>query len=485
MRKALVVALLIVIVVGGLFLAMKKQAPRTPAPTTKETWLEKGIPVETATVTRGDMEQTIEITGDINALEKVTLSAKIAGRVAQVSAREGDPVARGQVVVRLDQQDLLSNLQTAQGGLEMALARLSQAKTSQRVTKIQTDAAIEQAQAMLDSANAGLAVAKNPSRSQDRIIAENSVAEAKANLDRAESDYKRNKSLVTQGAISQSTFDVYEMSYKVAQTQYKSATERLSLIKEGGRVELVRQSEASVASAREGLRTAKANASQNLLRKEDVRQAQAALAQAKAGVAIAQQQLSYSLIRSPMAGILAQRTTEPGQVVAPGQTLGDVVDLRSLYLKGDVSETEIVNVSAGQSVRVKVDAIPRRTFSGIVEKVYPAAPAATRNFPLRVRISASGRDIRPGMFARGQIVVGVSKDVMLVPKDAIEERQGTKMVFYVSKNSAKRAVVTVLRENSLYAQVAEPSGIKVGDVVVTEGRQNLQDGSRIAVGKGK
>lgn len=485
MRKVFIIGIIVVLALGGLMAAMVRNAPQKPAPTTTEIWASRGVPVETAPVARGDIEQVIEVTGDISALDKATLSAKISGRVAQVNAREGDRVSRGQVIVVLDQQDLLTNLQNAQAGLDTAVARLSQAKTSQTVTKIQTDAAIEQAQAALQSANAGLAVAKNPSRSQERTVAENAVAEARAHLDRAEADYRRNQTLVKQGAISQAAFDVVESSYKIAQAQYRSATERLSLVKEGGRTEIVRQAEAAVAQAREGLRAAKANASQNLLRKEDVRQAQAGLAQARAGVALARQQLSYAFVRSPISGVLASRTTEPGQVIAAGQALGDVVNLGSLYLKGDVSETEVVNVTPGQQVRVSVDAIPNRTFAAVVEKVFPAAPTSNRNFPVRVRITGSDGAIRPGMFARGEIVAGMFRNVMLVPKDAVEERRGTKMVFSVGDSKARRVNVNVLRENSHYVQVAEPSGLKPGDIVVTEGRQNLQDGSKIATGKGK
>jgi len=90
MRKTFIVGIIIVLAVGGLFAAMKKNAPKPPSPTTKELWAERGVPVSTGVVLRGDMEQTIEITGDIQALEKVTLSAKIPGRVARVLAREGE-----------------------------------------------------------------------------------------------------------------------------------------------------------------------------------------------------------------------------------------------------------------------------------------------------------------------------------------------------------------------------------------------------------
>ena len=99
------------------------------------------------------------------------------------------------------------------------------------------------------------------------------------------------------------------------------------MIKEGGRPEEAEQAEAQVQVANEALKTAKAGASQNLLRKEDIRQAQAAVSQANAMVAIAEQQLSYSYIKSPISGVLSSRTTESGQVVSPGQALAEVVNL--------------------------------------------------------------------------------------------------------------------------------------------------------------
>lgn len=486
MKKALLVVFIIVAVLGGLRLAMIRRAPKEAPPTTRQIWAKVGIPVQTAVLTRGDMEQIVEVTGDINALDKVTLSAKIPGRVAQVNAREGDRVSRGQTIVVLDQQDLLSNLISATGGLETATARLSQAKTNATVTKIQTDAAIEQAQAQLESAQAKLAVVKNPSRSQERMVAENNVAEAKANLDRAESDYKRNKSLVTQGAISQSSFEIVETQYRIAQTQYKSATERLSLIKEGGRSEEVQQAEAQVSVANEALKSAKAGASQNLLRKEDIRQAAAALDQARAMVAIAQQQLSYSYIKSPISGVVSSRSTESGQVVSAGQALAEVVNLGSLYFKGDVSEKRFAGIRVGQKVRVEIDAIPDAAFAGTLAEIYPSGSTLSRNFPVRITLREGGLRVRPGMFARGEIVTGVAKDILLVPKDAIDERKGTQSVFTVGPTkTVTRHIVGVIRENRDYVQVRTPTDLNAGDVVVTGGRQNLQQGSKVQVGNGK
>ena len=484
MKRRIAVAMIIALVIVGLFAAMRKNAPRTPSPTTEEIWAKDGIPVKTSVIVQGDMEQSVEVTGDINALDKVALSAKIPGRISQVNVREGDRVSKSQTIVVLDQQDLQSNLTVARGGLEAATARLSQAKTNAKVTKIQTDAAIAQAQAQLESANARLAVVKNPVRSQELMVAENTVAEAKANLDRATSDYKRNQSLLKQGAISQSSFELVETQYKVAQTQHKSATQRLSLIKEGGRSEDVQQAEAQVSVAREALRAAQAAAAQNMLREEDIKQAEAALSQAKAAVALAEQQLSYTYVKSSIPGVVSARSCEPGQVVSAGQPLAEVVNLGSLYLKGNVSEKVFAQLRTGQSVLVKIDAIPNIVFRGTLVEIYPASSTASRNFPVRIAIRDGGSRIRPGMFARGTIVTATSKDVLLVPKEAIDDRKGTLSVFTVgNNNTVTRHIVNVIRENRDYVQIQLSAGVKAGDLVVTEGRQNLQQGLKVRIEK--
>lgn len=497
MKNRLIAIVVIVLVIVGLFATAKVRKPKPPQPTTQEIQAIDGIPVTTAKITTGAMEQTVEVTGDINALDKVTLSSKIQGRVAKVFAREGDSVSRGQTIVLLDQQDALSSVKQAEAGLRAAKIRLSQAKTTSDVTKIQSDASIEQAKASLTAAQAKLEIVKKPARSQEEMVAENALNAAKANLDNAEANYKRNQSLLKQGAISQAAFDTVKAQYAVAQAEHKSAKDRLDLVREGGRTEDIQAAEAQVSMAREQLRTAKANASQILLRKEDIKQAQAAVEQAEAALALAKQQLSYTYIKSPISGKLASRLIDPGQVVGPGQAMGDVVNLGSLYFKGDISERNIANVKQGQNVNVKIDAIPGKSFSGSVIDIYPSGSTLSRNFPVRIGINTYDGIIKPAMFARGQIITGYTRDALLVPKDAVDVRKGSNIVFTLQSRTvkesdttktiyvAKRHDIEVANENREYVQVKLPTDLMAGDQVITQGKQNLQDGVKIQLINGR
>ncbi len=497
MRRTILVILVIVLALVGLNVAAKMRAPKTPPPTTEDIWNQEGIPVQSATIVRGNMPVTVEVTGNIDSLNKATLSPKIPGRIARMFVREGDPVSAGMTIAVLDQQDALSNLQQAVAGLRSAQVRLSQARTNSKVTRIQTDAGIGQAQASLEAAQAKLEVVKNPSRSQEKMVAENAVAQAKANLDNAQAEFKRNDQLLKEGAISQASFDTVDAQYKVAEADYKSAKDRLSLIVEGGRSEDILAAQAQVNVAKEELRTARANAAQNMLRREDVKAAVAGVQQAEASLAMAKQQLSYTYVKSPIAGQLSSRQAEPGQVVAAGTPIAEAVCLGSTYFKGDVSEKKIEGVKKGLRVDVGIDAVPDRVFSGRVAEIYPSGSELSRNFPVRIDVAEDGQVIRPGMFAKGRIFVSMHSNTMLVPKDAVSEVHGTKFVFTIESrevkvNGSKRVVkvakrhdIEVQNEDRSYVEIVGTSDLAVGDALVTSGRQNLQDGSKISLESGK
>jgi HlyD family secretion protein len=480
MKKNIPIVLCFSIIIVGLLVASTFRKPKAPAATTQEIWKESGIPVQMATVIRGDMRDTVEITGDLSALNSAVISPKISGRLMSINIHEGDTVSKGQVVAVLDQGDAIDNLHNAQASLESAKAKLQQAATNLDVSKIQTESAIRQAEASVKSAQAKLVVARTPSRSQERRVAENKVASMKAQLDQNQADYKRYERLLKRGSVSQSDFDVKKANYLVALANYNSAVEDLSIIDEGGRKEDIRSAQSSVDVARGELIDRRADAAQVRVKEKEVAAARASVQQAVASVLMAKRELDNTYIRSAISGVVSSRNADPGEVVPAGQKLAAVVDLKSIYLKADVSEQYLGKVRDGQAVSVKLDVLPGKVLRGIIKMIYPSGSTSNRNFSVRISIAGATSSVKPGMFATGEISAGSIHNVMLVPKDAVNDQEGTQSVFAITKEMiAKKEIVNIVRTDRNFAQISEGSGLKVGDVVATQGRKNLQDGKKV------
>ena len=440
------------------------------------------ISVVTAVARTGNMPSVVEVSGGIEALKTSALSAKIAGRVVSVPYREGDVVRAGATVVQQDTSDLRTQVQQAEAALESAKARLSQASTSVGVSDTQIESQIAQAKAAADAAKARLRMVKTGARAQERAQARNAVESAKANYDNAKADLDRMKSMYDQGAISPRQWDAAQTQYRLAQAQYDSAKQQLSLIEAGAREEEVEAAEKSVVQAEEGLRYAISNRSQKALREEDVKSARAGVAQAKAALAYARQQVANASIRTPIAGTVAMRNIEPGQMASTGTQLIAVVALDSIYFEAKVSEIDIGRVKVGQPVQVEVDALPGRKYRGAVRKLYPTADSKSRQFLIRIAIPNPGGELRPGMFAKGSIEVARHSNVVIVPKDALVQNDDTRLVYLVRPSGkdfvAKLVPVLTRFQDRVSVEVA---GINAGDQLVVVGQDKLSDGVKVRV----
>ncbi len=451
----------------------------------------------------GSITETIFVNGNVEALTRVTLSPKIAGKVALVTVREGDPVRKGQVVVQFDPVEWESAVRQAEAGVETARTRLDQAQTALRLEEERVRSNIAQAEETLRSAQARLTMVRTGARAQERMVARNAVSTAEANLKRAEAelhnaqlDYQRIRNLYQQGAIPQSQLDsaearlrTAEANVNAAQAQLDSARQNLSLIEEGARREEIETAEANVAQAQDGLRLAKEGWRQVEMRRQDVVTARASLRQAQSQLLNAQKQLSYTTITSPINGFVSKRFVEVGQTAVMGSPLLEIVDLNNLYFAASVPEEDFARLKVGMPVEVTLDALPGKTFNGKVSRLYPSGDPQSRTFIARIDLHNIGGLIRPGMFARGRIQVGRRNQVVLIPKEALEvgghplpigggasSRPGT--VFVVEKGIARKRSVKVGVVGPEKAEIQ--AGLRPGELVITLG-QGIADGDKVNV----
>jgi len=201
----------------------------------------------------------------------------------------------------------------------------------------------------------------------------------------------------------------------------------------------VRQSEANVANAEAALELASANETRSrglyakeYVSKQELDQATQAMKSARAQVALARAQaekdrtnFGYSIIRSPVSGVVVDRTVDVGQTVAASfqtPTLFKIAqDLRKMQIDSSFAEADVGNIREGQAVRFTVDAFPNRSFKAAVRQVRlnPTTQQNVVTYDVVVAVDNPEQVLMPGMTAYVNIVVAERKDVLLIPNAAL------------------------------------------------------------------
>ena len=155
------------------------------------------------------------------------------------------------------------------------------------------------------------------------------------------------------------------------------------------------------------------------------------LARARAKLAEDEARLAKTEMRASFAGVAGLRQVSEGQYVAAGTDIARLEKIDQLKLDFRIPESYIGKLKAGQPVKVLVDAYRDQVFSGSVYAIEPGVDDQTRTIQLRARVANTDMKLRPGMFARVQVELGVREKAVWIPEAAIVPRGQDSFVFQV------------------------------------------------------
>lgn len=534
----LVIAILIGVPVAGFFIVKNVQANNAAQSEQTETI----TTVQVAAVQRGDITRSITLTGTVEADHVSGVVPKTPGKILRVHVDEGDAVAKGDLLVELERNDLEAQLrqaraavgsararlrqaesgttlqeaetstsiETARANLQAAKAQLEQARTGAEVTQAETGTSVEQAEEDLRQAKEQLAMLEAGSREQEKQQAREAVRQAEASMENAKSNLQRAEKLLSQGAMAQQQYDAAKLQYDVAVAQYNSATQKLDLVEEGPRSQELEQARSRVAQARAQLQLAQANQQQNRIRQQEIQAAQeqvrtaeaavkmakastvrntisqddveaarSALEQARSNVDYLQTQIGYTYIRAPIAGVVTEVEADPGEAASTAAPVVTITNNSMVYIRGSLPETQLRNVRVGQSVPVTVDALDEPHFMGEISQVIPSADPETRTFSIRVRVDNSAARLQQGMYAELEIVSEQVTNAIVVPREAVVTRQGKDIVYLAENERAKQREVTTGIHDETHVVITD--GLDEGDRLIVSGQTVVHPDAMINV----
>ena len=219
-----------------------------------------------------------------------------------------------------------------------------------------------------------------------------------------------------------------------------------------------------------------------------VDQAQSTFDQANAGIAKTQAIISQKLVKAPFDGELGVRHVEVGQFLTAGTQIVSLTDLSELYSNFTVTEKQSAQLKVGQTVRVVVDAYPKRNFEGKITTVEPQISTDTRNIRVQATIANPDHILKPGMFTTVTVVLPDKPAVITVPETAVDYTLYGDSVFLLTEKkeddgkTSLTAVRTFVRTgNRIEGRAEILEGVKDGDRVVAVGQLKLQSGAPVAI----
>lgn len=191
--------------------------------------------------------------------------------------------------------------------------------------------------------------------------------------------------------------------------------------------------------------------------------------------------LENSILRSPINGVVTARNYDVGDMYAMSAPVFTVEQITPVKLLVAVSESDYSKVKKGDSVELTADALPGKTFTGKIKRIYPTIDPATRTFNVEVVVNNSKRTLRPGMFARVTVTFGISNNVV-IPDVAVVKQQGSGERFvYVLNQDGTVTYQKVVLGRRMGAEYEVLEGLSDGATVVTGGQIRLKDGIKVEV----
>ena len=191
--------------------------------------------------------------------------------------------------------------------------------------------------------------------------------------------------------------------------------------------------------------------------------------------------LENTILRSPINGYVTARNFDKGDMFSMSAPLFTVQQVVPVKLLVGISENEYTKVKKGDVVSITVDALPGRTFTGKVNRLYPTINAATHTFNAEVIVQNADRALRPGMFARVTVTFGVNHSIVL-PDRCIVKQEGTGQKFvYLLRSDDTVSYVPVTLGRHIGSEYEVVGGVSEGDTVVSKGQTVLKDGIKVVV----
>ncbi len=380
---------------------------------------EAPTPVTVEPALRGAIDHVVTADAVLYPINQANVTPKISAPVKRILVNRGDHVRTGQLLAELESGDLA--------------------------------AAAEESKHQYEQAQAAYQTLSGATVGEDRSKAESDVRSAQQSLEAAKKLYDNRVELQRQGALAQKLVDDAKVALAQSQSQFDVAQRHFQALDQVSQRQAIASGQAQVAAAKSHYDSAAVQA-------------------------------SYGQIRSPISGVIADRSIYPGEIAASGAPLVSIVDISQLVARTNVPVKEATAITVGRPARITG---PEGDLAGKVTVVSPSVDPNTTTVEVWVQIPNPGEKLKPGGTVRVSIIAETIQNTIVVPTSALlNSDEGGQKVMVIGNDSVahERRIVAGVRQGM---RVQILTGLQEGDQVVTSGGLGLEDKAKVAIQKPK
>ena len=304
----------------------------------------------------------LTLSGNIEAHESL-VSFKVQGRIVELPVEEGQRVAQGALLARLEDADFKQKVKIDEAGVAVR--------------------------------ESSLALTLAGTREQEVKASHQAVLDAQADLAQKKADNDRAQQLFGKDEISAQDRDLAATAFKRSAANLAAVEQRYNEAEEGSR-------------------------------KEDIAIARANLAQANANLGLSRISETYTTLRAPAAGVITVRQAELGEVVAPGSPVVTLADLDHIWLRAYIAETDLGKIHWGQNAAITTDTYPGMQYVGRISFISPdaeftpksvqtTAERVTLVYRIKIEIDNLNHELKPGMPADAHVELAAASASQATP----------------------------------------------------------------------
>ncbi len=406
-KKILISAILIVALAGGGYFAYTAQ--------------NKGLEVNTGVVSRGDIASYVEEIGEVKVKESINIYSPTSGKVTEVFFDVGDSVKEGDILVKLDGDDINKMIRELDAQRSIVVAQLNEAKEPVDANRIQ------------------------------KLNIE--IEDIQKRIEAAEDDVKDSKVLNSIGALSDSEVEAAERNLDLEKSSLEQAKLDLELLKK------------PVSANR--LAQYRAQLKQIDVQKESLRDSS-----------------KDFTISSSIAGTLFLKDVEVGSYLQPGMHIMEIGNTNDMYIESEILVGDISKIKVGSEVKISSDDLGLTDLKGVVSKIHPTAYSKIsdlgieqKRIKVEIQMEDANPNLRPGYELDIKIIFEKNEDTLLVPENAVFEMDKKDYVFIVIEGKAVLREVKVGIESQKQIEILD--GLKEGDKIILSPDNELEDGIKV------